>query len=75
MIDWTPSAIAIQIGPLPLYWYGIAYALGLLAVYMVVVRLAVRTVARTARPRHARGMSGPVAAEDARPDETAGGGP
>ncbi len=42
MIDWTPSAIAIQIGPLPLYWYGIAYALGLMAVYLVVVRLAPR---------------------------------
>jgi phosphatidylglycerol:prolipoprotein diacylglycerol transferase len=42
MIDWTPGPIAIQIGPLPLYWYGIAYALGLLAVYLVVVRLAVR---------------------------------
>jgi phosphatidylglycerol:prolipoprotein diacylglycerol transferase len=42
VIDWTPGPIALQVGPLPLYWYGIAYALGLLAVYLVVVRLAVR---------------------------------
>ena len=24
MIDWTPDAIALQLGPLSLYWYGIA---------------------------------------------------
>ncbi len=42
MIDWTPSSIAIQIGPLPLYWYGIAYAVGLAAAYWVMVRQARR---------------------------------
>ena len=42
MIDWTPSAIAIQLGPLPLYWYGIAYAVGLASAYWVMVRQARR---------------------------------
>jgi phosphatidylglycerol:prolipoprotein diacylglycerol transferase len=42
VIDWTPNAIALQIGPLPLYWYGVCYALGLMAVYLVVTRLAAR---------------------------------
>jgi len=40
MIDITPSSIAIQIGPLPVYWYGIAYAVGLAAAYAVMVRQA-----------------------------------
>jgi len=42
MIDWTPTSIALQLGPIPLYWYGIAYALGLLAAYLVVTRMATR---------------------------------
>lgn len=42
MIDWTPSAIAIQIGPLPLYWYGIGYALGLAGAYLIMARQARR---------------------------------
>jgi phosphatidylglycerol:prolipoprotein diacylglycerol transferase len=42
MIDFTPNSIAIQIGPLPVYWYGIAYALGLAAAYLVMVRQARR---------------------------------
>lgn len=42
MIDWTPSAVAIQLGPFPLYWYGIAYAVGLAAAYWVMVRQARR---------------------------------
>jgi phosphatidylglycerol:prolipoprotein diacylglycerol transferase len=42
MIDWTPSAVAIQIGPLPLYWYGIAYAVGLASAYWIMVRQARR---------------------------------
>jgi phosphatidylglycerol---prolipoprotein diacylglyceryl transferase len=42
MIDWTPSAVAIQIGPFPLYWYGIAYAVGLASAYAVMVRQARR---------------------------------
>jgi phosphatidylglycerol---prolipoprotein diacylglyceryl transferase len=42
MIDWTPNAIAIQLGPFPLYWYGIAYAVGLASAYWVMVRQARR---------------------------------
>jgi phosphatidylglycerol:prolipoprotein diacylglycerol transferase len=42
MIDFTPSSVAIQIGPLPLYWYGVAYALGLAGAYVVMVRQATR---------------------------------
>ena len=37
MIDLTPDPIAIQLGPLPVYWYGICYALGLLAAYQVML--------------------------------------
>jgi len=35
MIPITPSPIAIQIGPLPVYWYGICYAVGLAVAYLV----------------------------------------
>ncbi len=42
MIDWTPDAIALQLGPLSLYWYGICYAVGLAAAYWVMVRMARR---------------------------------
>ena len=42
MIDWTPAPIALQLGPIPLYWYGVAYAVGLLGVYFVATRMAVR---------------------------------
>jgi phosphatidylglycerol:prolipoprotein diacylglycerol transferase len=42
MIDWTPSAIALQLGPLPLYWYGIAYAVGLAGAYTIMDRQARR---------------------------------
>ena len=42
MIDFTPAPIAIQLGPLPVYWYGICYALGLLAAYQVMVHEARR---------------------------------
>ena len=42
MIDWTPSAIAIQLGPLPLFWYGIAYAVGLFGAYTLMVSQARR---------------------------------
>jgi phosphatidylglycerol:prolipoprotein diacylglycerol transferase len=42
MIDITPSQVAIQLGPLPVYWYGICYALGLLAAYLVMVHEARR---------------------------------
>ena len=36
MIDFTPQPIALQIGPLPIYWYGICYALGLMLAYLVI---------------------------------------
>lgn len=42
MLDFTPNPVAIQLGPIPVYWYGIGYALGLAAAYMVMVRLAKR---------------------------------
>src|SRR6478609_3796619 len=42
MLDFTPNPIAIQLGPLPVYWYGIGYALGLAAAYVVMVWLARR---------------------------------
>jgi phosphatidylglycerol---prolipoprotein diacylglyceryl transferase len=42
MLAFTPDPIAIQIGPIPVYWYGIGYALGLAAAYLVMVRLARR---------------------------------
>jgi phosphatidylglycerol:prolipoprotein diacylglycerol transferase len=40
MLDITPNPIALQFGPLPVYWYGIGYAAGLAAAYQVLVRLA-----------------------------------
>jgi phosphatidylglycerol:prolipoprotein diacylglycerol transferase len=42
MFDFTPDPVAIQIGPLPVYWYGLGYALGLAAAYLVLVWLARR---------------------------------
>ncbi len=42
MFDFVPNPIAIQIGPLPVYWYGIGYALGLAVAYQILVRLARR---------------------------------
>jgi phosphatidylglycerol:prolipoprotein diacylglycerol transferase len=42
MIDWTPTSIAIQLGPIPVFWYGIAYAIGLAAAYAVMVTQARR---------------------------------
>jgi phosphatidylglycerol:prolipoprotein diacylglycerol transferase len=40
MIDWMPNAIALQLGPLSLYWYGICYAVGLAGAYWVMTRQA-----------------------------------
>ena len=42
MLDFTPDPIAFRLGPLDIHWYGIAYAVGLAAVYFVVARLAAR---------------------------------
>ncbi len=40
MIDITPDPIAFTIGPLVIHWYGIAYAVGLAAAYLVISREA-----------------------------------
>ena len=42
MLDLTPDPVAIQIGPFPIYWYGIGYAVGLALAYLLLVRLAKR---------------------------------
>jgi phosphatidylglycerol:prolipoprotein diacylglycerol transferase len=42
MLDFIPNPIAFQIGPLPVYWYGIGYAIGLAVAYQILVRLARR---------------------------------
>lgn len=42
MLGFTPDPIAIHLGPIPVYWYGIGYALGLAVAYLVMVRLARR---------------------------------
>ena len=42
MLDFTPDPIAFTLGPLPVYWYGIGYALGLAAAYLVMSWLARR---------------------------------
>jgi phosphatidylglycerol---prolipoprotein diacylglyceryl transferase len=42
MIDITPDPIFVRILGFPVYWYGIAYAVGLAAVYWVLVREARR---------------------------------
>ncbi|MFI5200500.1 MAG: prolipoprotein diacylglyceryl transferase family protein, partial [Candidatus Limnocylindrales bacterium] len=36
MFDFTPPSVAIQIGPIPIYFYGICYALGLVLAYFVI---------------------------------------
>jgi phosphatidylglycerol:prolipoprotein diacylglycerol transferase len=42
MIDITPNPIAFTIGSFPVHWYGICYAVGLAAVYLILVREARR---------------------------------
>jgi phosphatidylglycerol---prolipoprotein diacylglyceryl transferase len=42
MFDFTPDPVLIQLGPITIGWYGLGYALGLAAAYMVIVRLARR---------------------------------
>ena len=41
-IPWTPDPIAFQLGPIPVYWYGVCYAVGLAATYVVITREARR---------------------------------
>jgi phosphatidylglycerol:prolipoprotein diacylglycerol transferase len=40
VIDITPSPVAVQIGPIAVHWYGIAYALGLAVAYWLLLREA-----------------------------------
>lgn len=40
MISFLVDPIAFHVGPLPVYWYGIAYAVGLFVSYLVLVRQA-----------------------------------
>jgi phosphatidylglycerol---prolipoprotein diacylglyceryl transferase len=40
MIDFTPDPVFVRILGFPIYWYGIAYAVGLAATYWVLVREA-----------------------------------
>jgi phosphatidylglycerol---prolipoprotein diacylglyceryl transferase len=42
MLDFAPDPIAFHLGPLPVYWYGIGYAVGLAAAYLVMSWLARR---------------------------------
>lgn len=42
MFDLTPDPVAFRIGPVPVNWYGIAYAVGLTAAYILLTRLARR---------------------------------
>ncbi len=42
MLTFTPDPIAFQVGPLPVYWYGIAYAVGLFVSYSILIRQARR---------------------------------
>jgi phosphatidylglycerol:prolipoprotein diacylglycerol transferase len=42
MLDFIANPIAFQIGPLPVYWYGIGYAIGLAVAYQLLVKLARR---------------------------------
>ncbi len=42
LIAITPDPIAIHLGPLPVYWYGVCYAVGLAVTYAVVTREAHR---------------------------------
>jgi prolipoprotein diacylglyceryltransferase len=40
MINITPDPVAFTIGSFPVHWYGICYAIGLAAVYLVLVHEA-----------------------------------
>jgi phosphatidylglycerol---prolipoprotein diacylglyceryl transferase len=41
-ITWTPDPIAFQLGPIPVYWYGVCYAVGLALAYLTITREARR---------------------------------
>jgi phosphatidylglycerol---prolipoprotein diacylglyceryl transferase len=42
MIDFTPSPILVQIGPISVYWYGIGYAIGLATGFWIITSEARR---------------------------------
>ncbi len=42
LIAVTPEPIAFNLGPIPVYWYGVCYAVGLAATYAVITREARR---------------------------------
>ena len=42
MLGFTPDPVAFHIGTFAVYWYGIGFAVGLAAAYLVMVRLARR---------------------------------
>lgn len=42
MLDFTPDPIALQLGPIAIGWYGLGYAAGLAAAYLLLTRLAKR---------------------------------
>ena len=42
MLDFTPDPILVTVGSVPIYWYGICYALGLVVTYLVASREASR---------------------------------
>jgi phosphatidylglycerol:prolipoprotein diacylglycerol transferase len=42
LINITPDPVAIQLGPVPVLWYGVCYAVGLAATYWVITREARR---------------------------------
>jgi phosphatidylglycerol:prolipoprotein diacylglycerol transferase len=41
-INFTPDAVAFHLGPIPVYWYGIMYAVGLALAYRVLIAEARR---------------------------------
>jgi len=47
MFDFTPDPVLLRLGPLTIGWYGLGYAVGLAAAYMVMVQLARRAGERT----------------------------
>ncbi len=40
MFDIPPDPVAFQLGPITIGWYGLCYAIGLAAAYLVLIRLA-----------------------------------
>jgi phosphatidylglycerol:prolipoprotein diacylglycerol transferase len=42
LIPLTPDQVAVQLGPLPIHWYGLCYVVGLAALYALVTREAHR---------------------------------